>query len=410
MKIKTYHSESVPKALEKIRRDLGPNAVILETKRTKKRSFLGLVPKLTYEITAASEPPPPEKLTAERKGLETYEVAPMGAPRNGNGNGNGNGTANGKAADLQERLRPRNGASRDGGVERLAPEVRRISAEIGELKRLIGYRNPLASPALLFFRNDLLYEHFQHLVAQGIDENLAFSLIRLAARRLPPGENSREQFRKRLNQALGRIIRTEPIPGPSPTRAVVFLGPTGVGKTTTIAKLAAMFALGEQKKVQLVTLDTYRIGAAEQLKTYGEIIGVPVHVASSVSELREIIRRSADADYLLIDTVGHSHKRVRDFEELASFLRQSPGCEKHLVLSMATKPEDLREIIRGFDAFSIDKLLFTKLDESTSFGGIVNEQMRTGRPISYLTDGQNVPDDLIVPSAKSVADLLISTN
>jgi flagellar biosynthesis protein FlhF len=234
--------------------------------------------------------------------------------------------------------------------------------------------------------------------------------VRLAARRVPPGDNSRELFRKRLNQALSRIIRTEPIQAANTPRAVVFLGPTGVGKTTTIAKLAAMFALGEQKRVQLVTLDTYRIGAAEQLKTYGEIIGVPVHVASSVSDLREIMGRSAETDYLLIDTVGHSHKRVRDFEELASFLRQCPGCEKHLVLSMATKPDDLREIIRGFDAFSVDKLLFTKLDESTSFGGIVNEQMRTGRPISYLTDGQNVPDDLLVPSAKSVADLLISTN
>jgi flagellar biosynthesis protein FlhF len=407
MKIKTYHSESVPKALDKIRRDLGPNAVILETKRTKKRSFLGLVPKLTYEITAASEPPPSPKPAAEKKSLETYEVAPAGASRNGNGHANGNGRV---AAELRDRLRPGNGAGRDAGLERLAPEMKRISAEIGELKRLIGYRTPLASPALLFFRNDLLYEHFQHLVSQGVDENLAFSLVRLAARRVPPGDHSREAFRKRLGQALSRIIRAEPIQPANIPRTVVFLGPTGVGKTTTIAKLAAMFALGEQKRVQLVTLDTYRIGAAEQLKTYGEIIGVPVHVASSVSDLREIIGRSADTDYLLIDTVGHSHKRVRDFEELASFLRQSPGCEKHLVLSMATKPDDLREIISGFDAFSIDKLLFTKLDESTSFGGIVNEQMRTGRPISYLTDGQNVPDDLIVPSSKSIAELLISTN
>ncbi len=410
MKIKTYRSESVPKALEQIKKELGPHAVILETKRTKRRKLLGLASALAYEITAASEVSGDRGSTHDSKPprarrVESYEAAPAPAP---------------KPAGVRPKTPPKKpqplraataGTGSQRGADNLAPQVQQLSNEIGELKRLIAYRTPLSSPALLYFRNDILYEEFQHLISQGVDENLAFSLMRVAARRLQPGNDSRRQLRSRLNQTVVRMVRTAPIEkSTSAPKAAIFLGPTGVGKTTTLAKLAAVFALGEQQRVRLITLDTYRIAAAEQLKVYGEIIGVPVHVTASVSGLIDAIGKCRDADRILVDTTGLGPRRVSDCEELASFLRNTDQLEKHLVLSMTTKSEDLRETIRSFEAFRPDKLVFTKLDETSSLGPVLNEVIRTGKPVAYMTNGQNVPEDLVVPTAQVVADLLVPLN
>ena len=155
--------------------------------------------------------------------------------------------------------------------------------------------------------------------------------------------------------------------------------------------------------VRLITLDTYRIAAPEQLRTYGEIIGVPVEVVSSVSELSEAMSTAAGMDRVLIDTTGHSPARVSQFAELAQYLSEKQEIEKHLVLSATTKSEDLREAVSGFECFAPDKLVFTKLDETSCYGGIVNELIASGKPLSYLTDGQKVPEDLITPTPSSVA-------
>ena len=211
-----------------------------------------------------------------------------------------------------------------------------------------------------------------------------------------------------VNKVIADAIETCPIgQDRSDVTAAIFLGPTGVGKTTTIAKLAATFTLGEHKKVRLITLDTYRIAAADQLKTYGQIIGVPVQVVSSVAELKEALSTTGDTDRVLIDTTGHSPRRVSEFAELAKYLRERQEIEKHLVLSATTKSEDLREAVVGFECFAPDKFIFTKLDETSRYGGIANELIATGRPLSYLTDGQKVPEDLIAPTPESVADLLV---
>jgi flagellar biosynthesis protein FlhF len=261
-------------------------------------------------------------------------------------------------------------------------------------------------------RADLVSAEFQRLISLGLDENVAFFLNRSASRELSHGEDGKVQFRRGLNQAISEMIQVAPV-GPLEGAAgniAAFIGPTGVGKTTTIAKLAARFALKEQKKVRLLTLDTYRIAAAEQLKTYGEIIGVPVRVILSVDELNDVVNGAQEEDFLLIDTIGHSHKKVSEYVQLAHYLSRNERIQKHLVLSTATNPSDLRETIESFEAFGPDSLVFTKLDESSSHGVIVNELVRTRKPLSCLTNGQNVPEDLILPMTQTVADMVVPAN
>ena len=194
---------------------------------------------------------------------------------------------------------------------------------------------------------------------------------------------------------------------PGQLKAVALIGPTGVGKTTTIAKLAAHFALVEKKKVALLTMDTYRIAAVEQLKIYSQILDIPVAVAYSQAELAPVIAQFADFDLLLIDTAGRSQKNIMQVGELKSLL-EAVGCETHLVLSSQTKEQDMLESIQRFAAARVDRLIFSKLDETDSYGTLLNVAYRTGLPLSYLTTGQKVPEDLELADGGKLAGLLLS--
>lgn len=429
MKIKTFRSDSVTKALDEVRQELGEGAVILNTKRTKKRRMLGLIPTLTYEITAASEPSTAaeESLLARKqsppritKPRETYEPA-SDAPRAG-------------GVSLALTTRRSNGDRAPQQRSKLTvvePTLERLRREIEDLRRTIERRESFSSAPFLFPRTDrsssalselledapnwkateLVARELHRLASGGLDESLAYSLMRFAASKTTGLEGDRGSLlRTFMNRALSRMISTAPLSFDGHPKRAVFIGPTGVGKTTTIAKLAAIFALGEQRKVKLVTLDTYRIAAAEQLKTYADIIGVPISVVSSIPELQEAIDAASDRECTLVDTAGHSHHRAGDFAELADFLASRDDIRTHLVLSATTKSEDLKEIIRGFESFRPERLVFTKLDETSTFGSIANEAVLSGKPISYLTNGQAVPDDLVVPTPKSVADIVIPVN
>ena len=417
MKIKTYRSDSVPKALEQIRKDLGDGAVILSTRRTKKRKLLGLVPSLAYEITAAAEPEASNGAESHSLPHETYEISdkpPVTASED---------------PSLARPAAVAKEASVKGEAEEksMQPRLEQLSAEIQKLKTMVRRRQSAASaswalelskqPGAGFTKSSQLdwktaqasARLLSRLVSEGMDEGLAHSLVRYASQQTEQAEPDLEGvLQSRLQEALERMVETSPIPAPQEetARAAIFIGPTGVGKTTTIAKLAAVFSLGEGRRVQLLTLDTYRIAAAEQLKTYADIIGVPIRVLHSLEELGQALRKSDGRDTVLIDTSGHSHKKADSYRPLADFLKDRVTVEKHLVLSLTTKAEDLRGIIEGFSVFIPDKLVFTKLDETSSFGAL-SEGILSGLPISYLTNGQAVPDDLQVPSPQSVAELIV---
>ena len=175
---------------------------------------------------------------------------------------------------------------------------------------------------------------------------------------------------------------------------VFFVGPTGVGKTTTIAKVASFYTLNKGKKVALITSDTYRIAAVEQLRTYANILNIPIKVVYSEDELVQGIQDFGDMDLILIDTAGRSHKNSERRQDLVRLLEQVDDREVYLVLSVATKYKDLLQITRIYDDITKYKIIFTKLDETSSYGNILNIKEETGAKLSYVTFGQNVPDDI----------------
>ena len=180
-------------------------------------------------------------------------------------------------------------------------------------------------------------------------------------------------------------------------KMIFFIGPTGVGKTTTIAKIASRFCVDGGRKVALLTADTYRIAAAEQLRTYANILEVPFRIIYSVEEISQAMRDFKDYDYILVDTAGHSHQNTEQKEVMKELIHSVDGIiekEVFLVLSATTKYRDLLSIADTYSDVTDYKLIFTKLDETTTLGNLLNLKLYTGAPLSYVTCGQNVPDDI----------------
>lgn len=222
------------------------------------------------------------------------------------------------------------------------------------------------------------------------------------------GSNLLEVFQGYLRWKLMEAVD---VTGPAAegTKIWAFIGPTGVGKTTTLAKLAAQFSLRVTKKITLITIDTYRIGAIEQLKTYAEILKLPLEVALHRDELREVIERNIHQDLLLIDTMGRSPNDQRNLEELKDFLMVHPQIENHLLLSATTKDKDLAQAVQQFSLLPIKSYIFTKIDETGEYGPLFNQLLRYKKPLSYLTHGQKVPEDIELATKVRVANLILNT-
>ncbi len=193
-------------------------------------------------------------------------------------------------------------------------------------------------------------------------------------------------------------------------KVIFFVGPTGVGKTTTVAKVASKLKVEQGRRIAFLTADTYRIAAAEQLRTYANILDIPLTIVYSAMELNQGIEQLEDYDAVLVDTAGFSHKSPNQKEDVKSLIQNLDSqysSEVYLVLSATTKYKDLAEISDVYKEISDYKIIFTKLDETTTYGNILNIKLYSGAEVSYITNGQNVPDDLeIFNSQKMVKRLL----
>ena len=191
------------------------------------------------------------------------------------------------------------------------------------------------------------------------------------------------------------------------TKIVALVGTTGVGKTTTLAKIAAKFVLEQGVGAALITADTYRISAVEQLKTYSDILGLPIEIVYTPQELALAIDRHKDKELILIDTAGRSQYSEGQMRELQEFLKTNPNIEKHLVISASVKLNDAKEIIKKFSAVEPEKIIITKIDETSNFGTVINLLRNEKLPLSYMTTGQSVPDDIEIGNADSLANIML---
>ncbi|MCP3905451.1 MAG: flagellar biosynthesis protein FlhF [Planctomycetes bacterium] len=258
-----------------------------------------------------------------------------------------------------------------------------------------------------------LFEMYLKLVGQEMSEEMADQIVdavraELDDDALEDSERVRAAVRRHLADLV--LVADEAIPersGDGRPLTVALVGPTGVGKTTTLAKLAATFKLRHGRKVGLVTADTYRIAAVDQLRTYADIIGLPLSVALTPEEMGRAVESLADCDVILIDTAGRSQNDENRLEELGAFIEVADPHEVHLVLSSTAGERVLLREAEAFGAVGVDKVVLTKLDEAVSFGMLVDVVRRIGKELSFMTNGQEVPDHIEVVRGDRFAGLVL---
>lgn len=390
VKRRTFVAPTEAEAIKKAKDELGSDVVILGTRHFKKGGFLGLFAKRYVEVVVGI--PEKKRETDSRLELITRLLSERRA----------------LSASQTIEERKKEPISNDDRIEALERDIKEVKELIGTFLGKLSEME-LAEKASVGRGGEEKGKLYDFLLEQEIKERYVGDILRVFmdkkayAKGLPWKE-----LRKEVAKVISEFIKVSPISlKDTGTQVAVFIGPTGVGKTTTIAKLAAIFALFEEKKVALVTADTYRIAAVEQLKTYAKIIGIPIEVVFTPQEMRRAIERHLDAEIILIDTAGRSHYDSMRMSELKSYVEASFPDEVHLVLSLNTKYRDLEEIVRRFSCVPLSKMVLTKLDETSTFGNIFNLVRDFSLPISYITNGQDVPKDIEVADSLKLAEVIV---
>ncbi|MEI6205601.1 MAG: flagellar biosynthesis protein FlhF [Desulfuromonadales bacterium] len=438
MLVKTFQAASMVEALRMVKAELGPDAMILSTKKDQTGGILGFFCKQVYRVTAAIDPvhrptpppaapvvyrePAPRERTA-REEMESSMLAPLAR----------------ELKDLREKVealarreeelraeaKPVDGDEASGQQDSGINLKNIPRSDLEEIKRLllstlakskeggtknVQWPNIAAVGTLEGQSGDELLPEDSPLARELANSGVSTDLIRKIVDTLNtlPLQSGNQTVKSRLGETLGRLIKfagTLKLKKNSP-RIIALVGPTGVGKTTTTAKLAAMYALNRGNKVALITMDIFRVGAVEQLKTYSRIMGIPLEVASTPKELEKAVEKHFACDLIFIDTAGRSHKDKEKLDEMKNFLEDKIPMEIYLCLSATTKDRELEEILNRFRIFQVNKVVFTKIDECESFGNMVNLLMKDNLQIAYFTTGQRVPEDIEIATPAKLADMI----
>lgn len=283
-----------------------------------------------------------------------------------------------------------------------------IRSELMNIKEMLYLLNKSGSIWERVKMNPDLIKLYGMLIKKGINETFVQQFLEKSGAFKSNGYSTSDNLRQRIFKEIVKAIETcNPFKTDNKKQVIAsFLGPTGVGKTTTIAKLAANLCLQQKKRVGLVSVDSYRIGAMEQLKAYARILGIPCFSAFNRKDIRFTLSRLTEKDIILIDTAGHSHYDINHVNELITLFSNDVPVEKHLVLSVTTNEVEIEAAAEKFGRLGIQSYVFTKIDEAQYRGVIVNQMMRTKVPISFVTNGQRVPEDIAVASSIGILRLL----
>ena len=383
MIIKKYEAETENDAIMMAKEELGGGAVIMNIRTAKPKGIFKLFRKPLVEVTAAVDEKTPEnpipapKPKREQAPNKVVKEEPVVKP------------VEEKKLDTLAEIIEKQISSEGALKEQESKKIEQEKEQRSEKVRTLLYNQ--------FLRNEV-DEKYAHMLVEDVtmpsekEEALDAVLASLYQRIVL--KLGQPQVIK-LNQKKPRIC--------------FFIGSTGVGKTTTIAKIASLFKLEKKAKVAMVTSDTYRIAAVEQLKTYANILSLPIRVVYTPIEMEQAVKDYADYDLVLVDTAGRSPKNAQQMDELADLLSSVPveQREVYLVLSATTKYKDLKQIVSIYRDISDYRIVFTKLDETSCYGNILNIRLDTNAALSYVTCGQIVPDDLGMLNAQAIAKQLL---
>lgn len=450
MQVKIFESTDMASGLKLVKEALGPDALILST-RTIHNGKLGILGKPTMEITAAVDTPWP----AARPHYQTLaQTAPQPRKRPfsqwADSEDRPKAQSRGEQAltyDSLFRLQqepeeappkqlPKAGSAREGHPEMLGEldelkeMVKKLGQEMSRLSTAQQHESPAdqplsAAPGVQEQVQEQTPDSQQDqdqkgqllamLMEQGVSETTAEEISASMEHRLLPSDEPGDNPMARkvlLQDTIRDLLQVAP-PVFSETKTqhrIALVGPTGVGKTTTLAKIAAFYLTNFSSSIALITIDTYRIAAVEQLKVYGTIMNLPVEVVISPEQLEQALLRHGDKELILIDTAGRSPRDTLCIEELAGFLRADLAIDKHLVLSATTRRSELFEAIQRFGRLGIDSTIITKTDECATLGVMLDIQMADRDqtiPFSYITNGQRVPEDLLIATREIVTELIM---
>lgn len=388
MHLRTFSAGTMAEALYQVKSAMGNDAVILHTRTYFRRRWLGLRRYEVVEITAGAGLQTARK--DARRPLTRQPAAPAPSPVK-------------PSANAPQQLLQTPAASN--------AVILGLSQDLGALKNMVldlvkqsrAQNNPQVP--------EELFDHYMNLIQNQVANELAEEVIKTINNTLRPEQKKNPEFiREKLAEQIERMM---PVAGPinrtkgSGPHVVALIGPTGVGKTTTVAKLAANLKLRENRRVGLITIDTYRIAAVDQLKKYADILGSSLRVVTSPEELKEAIKSMNDCEYVLIDTAGRAPSDSLKLHELKNFLSVAAPDEVHLVLSTTASQECIEHAIARFAEVRVDKIIFTKLDEAVHVGVILNVIRKVNKSLSYITTGQDVPDDIEVGKPKKLAQRIL---
>jgi len=248
---------------------------------------------------------------------------------------------------------------------------------------------------------------YAKMIRSGIAETNAHSFLNSGGALEENAHSEFEDLHERVLQEILKVIDvTDPFGRSKDQTIAAFVGPTGVGKTTTVAKLMANFSLKQKRSIGLISIDNYRIGAMEQLKTYASILGVPCFPAFTRSDLQFALKRLKDKDVILIDTAGQSHYDMQRMEELARLVTSNSCINCHLLLSAATNESEMDSAAKNFGMLNFNSYIFTKTDETKARGVIINQLLKLKKPVSFITTGQRVPEDIFKATRTKILNLM----
>ena len=403
MIIKKYIAKTEEEAIENAKKELGNDVVVMNVKETKPKGFFSFLRSKLTEVTVALEDEH-EKYSPLRK-----ENVSNNASVSSEGQKKSESTTSieEKLENLQNLLVSKLQSEEERKVQQKKSESMSDSETAEEkTEEVIPEAEEKDDEYLKFVK--VLYNM---MIDNEVDEHYANQIIDGLDKGYKPSQTFDHLLASVYQRLILKLGKPEIIgPAQEGPKVVVFIGPTGVGKTTTIAKIASQYAVEQKKKVALVTADTYRIAAAEQLRTYANIMQVPFRVIYGEEDMVTAIKDFKEYDYIFVDTMGHSHRNEEqrdNTKNLIEAIERIAESQCYLVLSATTKYKDLLKIVDNYKVIADYHLIFTKLDETYTLGNLLNLKLYTNTSIAYVTCGQNVPEDIEIFNPQKIVKVLL---